>query len=113
MSRLLPISILAAAWVVALPPDASALGPCTGHQLLPKPRPEASCLLVIPRIYVSPDKALRASVLPVDVSLDATPDMESRVVIRTRGGETVTSKDYSSPRGANGFYVVEAKWSPD
>jgi hypothetical protein len=98
---------------MSLPHGAWALGPCTGHQLLPTPRPEASCLLVIPRVYVSPDKALRASVLPVDVSLDATPDMESRVVIRTRGGETVTSKDYSSPRGMNGFYVVEAKWSPD
>ncbi|MBA0084059.1 MAG: peptidase dimerization domain-containing protein, partial [Acidobacteria bacterium Pan2503] len=23
------------------------------------------------------------------------------------------SKDYSSPRGANGYYVVNAKWSPD
>jgi hypothetical protein len=39
--------------------------------------------------------------------------MESRVVIRTAKGDTLTSMDYSSPRGANGFYVVNAKWSPD
>jgi hypothetical protein len=64
-------------------------------------------------IYASPDGALRALVFPVDISLYATPDMESRVVIRTRKGDTVTSKDYSSPRGTNGYYVVNAKWSPD
>jgi len=64
-------------------------------------------------IYASPDGALRALVLAVDVSLYATPDMESRVVIRTSKGDTVTSKDYSSPRGTNGYYVVNAKWSPD
>jgi len=52
-------------------------------------------------------------VFPVDVSLYATPDMESRVVIRTSKGDTLTSKDYSSPRGANGYYVFNAKWSPD
>jgi hypothetical protein len=28
-------------------------------------------------------------------------------------GETLTSKDYASPRGFNGYYVVSAKWSPD
>jgi hypothetical protein len=43
----------------------------------------------------------------------APPDMESRVVIRTNKGDTLTSKDYSSPRGANGYYVFNAKWSPD
>ena len=52
-------------------------------------------------------------VYPVDISLHATPDMESRVVIRSSKGETLTSKDYSSPRGTNGYYVVNAKWSPD
>jgi hypothetical protein len=39
--------------------------------------------------------------------------MESRIVIRTAKGDTLTSKDYSSPRGTNGYYVVDAKWSPD
>src|SRR5213593_1552156 len=92
---------------------ALAKGVCSGHKLLPTPRPESSCSNVKPRIYPSPDGALRALVLPVDVSLYATPDMESRVVIRTSKGDTVTSKDYSSPRGANGYYVVNAKWSPD
>src|SRR5262249_33905209 len=68
---------------------------------------------VKPQIYPSPDGALRALVFPVDVSLYATPDMESRVVIRASNSDTLTSKDYSSPRGANGYYVVNAKWSPD
>ncbi len=86
---------------------------CSGHQLLPARRPEASCQCVVPRIFVSPDKALRASIYPADVSLDATPDMESRVVIRSSAGDTLTSKDYSSPRGMNGYYVYNAKWSPD
>jgi hypothetical protein len=86
---------------------------CSGHKLLPTPRPESSCSSIKPRIYPSPDGALRALVLPVDVSLYATPDMESRVVIRTSKGDTLTSKDYSSPRGTNGYYVVNAKWSPD
>jgi len=35
------------------------------------------------------------------------------VVIRTSDSDTLISKDYSSPRGANGYYVVNAKWSPD
>jgi hypothetical protein len=52
-------------------------------------------------------------VFPVDVSRYATPDMESRVVIRASNSDTLISKDYSSPRGANGYYVVNAKWSPD
>jgi hypothetical protein len=92
---------------------ALADAPCSGHKLLTTPRPEASCRNAVPRIFVSPDKAMRASVLPVDVSLDATPDMESRVVIRSSTGDTVTSHDYSSPRGMNGYYVYNAKWSPD
>src|SRR5437870_10611084 len=95
------------------PASALAEVVCSGHELLPSPRPESSCSSIKPRIYPSPDGALRALVLPVDVSLYATPDMESRVVIRTSNGDTVTSKDYSSPRGTNGYYVVTAKWSPD
>ena len=86
---------------------------CTGHQALQKPRPEASCQFITPEIFISPDKAIHASVLPVGVSLYATPDMESRVVIRSSDGDTLTSEDYSSPRGVNGHYVYFAKWSPD
>src|SRR5262249_49041760 len=86
---------------------------CSVHKLLPRPRPELSCSSIKPRVYPSPDGALRALVFPVDVSLYATPDMESRVVVRTSNGDTMTSKDYSSPRGTNGYYVVNAKWSPD
>jgi hypothetical protein len=93
--------------------EGSADVPCTGHQLLPRPRPESSCQNIVAQIYPSPDLTLRASVLPADVSLHATPDMESRVVIRTAGGDTLTSKDYSSPRGTNGYYAYRAQWSPD
>jgi hypothetical protein len=112
MKALLPVLVVAAACTMPVR-DAPAREPCSGHQLLKTPRPEASCLDVAPRVFVSPDKELRAVVLPVDVSLYATPDTESRVVIRTRVGDTITAKDYSSPRGANGLYVVEGKWSPD
>ena len=86
---------------------------CQGHRLLPNPRPATSCQDVRQPTYVSPDGELRASVIPVGVSLYATPDIESRVVIRSGKGDTLTSKDYSSPRGANGYYVDEAKWTPD
>jgi len=87
--------------------------PCSGHELLSTPRPELSCNEFKPRIYPSPDGTLRALVIPADISLDTTPDMESRLVVRTSKGDTLTSKDHSSPRGMNGYYVVTAKWSPD
>jgi hypothetical protein len=112
-SMLLSLLILGSLPVTLLPASALAEVACSGHKLLPTPRPESSCSSIKPLIYPSPDGALRALVLPVDVSLYATPDMESRVVIRTSKGDTVTSKDYSSPRGTNGYYVVNAKWSPD
>jgi hypothetical protein len=111
---ILPIlRLLATVGMALLPTVAFAQVPCSGHKLLPTPRPESSCTNVKPKIYPSPDGTLRALVYPVDISLHATPDMESRVVIRTSKGDTLTSKDYSSPRGANGYYVVNAKWSPD
>jgi hypothetical protein len=110
---LFSLAALGAAMMTFLPVDGLADVPCSGHKLLSEPRPEASCRNLVPQIYASPDKALRASVLPADVSLYATPDMESRVVIRTSKGDTLTSKDYSSPRGTNGYYVYNAKWSPD
>jgi hypothetical protein len=102
-----------AATMTFLATDGLADEVCSGHKLLPQPRLETSCSTVVAQIYVSPDSALHALVLPADVSLYATPDMESRVVIRTAAGDTLTSKDYSSPRGTNGYYVYSAKWSPD
>jgi hypothetical protein len=95
------------------PADAEDGSRCSGHQLLPAPRAESSCAEIRPEIHPSPDKSLRALVLPVDADLHATPDMESRVVIRSADGKLLTSKDYSSPRGSNGYYVVRGKWSPD
>jgi hypothetical protein len=110
------------AWLVAsLLPAALALplvqtaraDSCSGHELLSAPRAETSCQTVKPQIFVAPDKKTHAVVLPTEVSLDATPDMESRVVIRSAAGDTLNSQDYSSPRGSNGYYVVTAQWSPD
>lgn len=86
---------------------------CHGHQLLSEPRAATSCHEIVPQILASPDGELRAFVIPAGVSLYATPDIESRVVIRSANGDTLTSKDYSSPRGMNGFYVDQARWSPD
>jgi hypothetical protein len=105
--------LLAIASAVLLPSAAFADAPCNGHQLLPKPRAQGSCQNVKPWIISSPDKKTIATVLPVDVSLNTTPDMESRVVIYSSVGATLMSMDYSSPRGANGYYVLNAKWSPD
>jgi hypothetical protein len=96
-----------------LPRAAFADVPCSGHQLLPQPRAQGSCQSVKPMIFTSPDKKTVAAVLAVDKSLNATPDMESNVVIRSSVGATLASKDYSSPDGANGYYVLNAKWSPD
>jgi hypothetical protein len=92
---------------------ASARDPCQGHQLLPTPRAASSCKNVKPSTFRSPDGTLTAFVFPADPSLDATPDMESRVEVRTKDGRVLASKDYSSPRGANGYYVVRAKWTRD
>jgi hypothetical protein len=111
LSMLLALSILSMSAATLPPASAVAELACSGHKLLRNPRAESSN--VKPAIYASPDGALRALVFPVDVSLYATPDMESRIVIRTAKGDTLTSKDYSSPRGTNGYYVVDAKWSPD
>jgi hypothetical protein len=86
---------------------------CSGHQLLPTPRPEMGCQTLRPELLVSPDKATHAAVYPTDISLYATPDMESRIVFRSSDGATLTSQDYSSPRGANGYYVFQGQWSPD
>ena len=113
LSRLLLLSIVSMSAATLPPVSALAELACSGHKLLRNPRPESSCSNVKPAIYASPDGALRALVFPVDVSLYATPDMESRIVIRTAKGDTLTSKEYSSPRGTNGYYVVDAKWSPD
>ena len=83
----LVLSILAAA---LSPATADAEEPCSGHQFLQTPRPEASCQMLVLEIFVSSDQATHAVVLPVDVSLYATPDMESRVV--TSNGDTLTSE---------------------
>jgi hypothetical protein len=121
LRRSLPLLLLAMplamplvmASAALMPRAASAVAPCSGHQLLPKPRPQGSCQNLKPRTFTSPDKETIAAVLAVDPSLNDTPDMESNVVIRSGTGGTLSSKDYSSPGGANGYYVLNAKWSPD
>ena len=112
ISLLVALSILGLA-AARIPASAVDRVVCSGHELLSAPRAELSCTDVKPRIYPSPDGALRAVVFAADISLDATPDMESRVVLRTSKGNTLTSKNHSSPRGMDGYYVVTAKWSPD
>jgi hypothetical protein len=92
--RDLALSIAAASFAALLPAGVLADAQCSGHQLLSKSRPEASCRSVVPEIFVSPDKTMRAVVLPADVSLDTTPDMESRVAIRSSNGDTLTSKEF-------------------
>jgi hypothetical protein len=110
-----PFILATAAMLFAQLSSARAQGtdPCSGHQLLPAPRAEGTCLAVKPQIYPSPDKTLRAFVFPVGLDLHASPDIESRIAIRGPDAKLLTSKDFSSPRGANGHYVVRAKWSPD
>ncbi len=109
----LAISILVAAAVLLPPGGARADNQCSGHNLLPKPRPAGSCATVKPQTFVSPDKKTKAVVFPADTSLNDTPDMESRVVIQSSAGAALSTKDYSSPQGANGYYVFFAQWSPD
>jgi hypothetical protein len=106
---LLAVTLLIAPAGRVLAADAA----CDGHQLLSKPRPETSCQNLKTQIFVSPDKSSHAQIFPTDVSLYATPDMESRVVFRSSSGDTLTSQDYSSPRGTDGYYVAVGQWSPD
>src|SRR5215470_15433615 len=92
LSMLLSLSILGLA-SMTFATNAPAQVACSGHKLLPIPRPESSCSDVKPQIYPSPDGALRALVFPVDVSLYATPDMESRVVIRSSNDKIAVTVD--------------------
>jgi hypothetical protein len=96
-----------------LPRGASADDLCAGHQMLPTPREEGSCLTANPQTYPSPDGAVLALVFPADLDLNATPDMESRVAFRGKDGRLLNSRSFASARGANGYYVVNGAWSPD
>ncbi len=114
MNRFQSRVVVSIAVATLSPTLAAAADPqCEGYNLLPKPRPETSCQTIVSKIYPSPDKKFHATVLPADISLDATPDMESRVVIRSVAGSTLNSHNHSSPRGANGYYVDQVRWSPD
>jgi len=112
MSKLISLFLLLAL-SSAVSPSHAADERCSEHRLLPAPRSESSCTRLKFEIFVSPDKTAHAVVYPSDVSLNTTPDMESRVVIRSSAGDTLASQDYSSSRGMNGHYVYQAKWSPD
>ncbi len=113
MSKVISLSMLLVLASVTARSGFADYARCTGHRLLAAPRSESSCTRLKFEIYTSPDKTVHAVVYPSDVSLNTTPDMESRVVIRSSNGETFASQDYSSSRGMNGHYVYEAKWSPD
>jgi hypothetical protein len=106
--------LIALAGASAAPSRAAATDDnCAGHKLLPAPREESSCQILSPRVFSSPDGAARALVFPEDASLDATPDMESRVVFRGKDGKLLNSRNFASPRGFEGYYVVNGQWSPD
>jgi hypothetical protein len=111
--RIQQLTMALIACALLVPRGVLAENQCEGHDLLPTPRPENSCATIISKIHASPDKKLHAVVLPAEISLNATPDMESRVVIRSVTGDTLNSLSHSSPRGMNGFYVDAAQWSPD
>jgi len=113
MSGSLRLMMCVIAMALLVPRAAVAEIQCEGHELLSTPRPEGSCATTLAKIHASPDKKLHATVLPVEINLDATPDMESRVVIRSVDRDTLNSFDHSSPRGMNGYYVDIAQWSPD
>ena len=70
-----------------------------GHRLSPTRDRRRVAINLIPDLYASSNGHLQTVVLPVGVRLYATPDIESRVVIRSRSGDTLTSKDY--PTGRN------------
>ena len=79
-------------------------------------RSESVALIVMPGTRLASrafPTGTTALVIPADPSLYPTPDMESRVVFRANEAKLLTSKDYSSPRGTEGYYVVRAVWSPD
>jgi hypothetical protein len=111
--KLLATTILALAAAAPLGVAARADDQCSGHQLLTAPRQEQSCQIVVLQVFDSPDGKTHALVYPDDISLYATPDMESRVVFRSSAGDTLTSQDLSSARGTDGYYVAAAQWSPD
>ncbi len=111
--KVLATTILALAAAAPLGVAARADDQCSGHQLLSAPRQEQSCQTVVLQVFDSPDGKTHALAYPDDISLYATPDMESRVVFRSSAGDTLTSQDLSSPRGTDGYYVATAQWSPD
>jgi hypothetical protein len=113
MSGSLRLTTCLIAMALLAPQAASAEIQCEGHEPLSTARPEGSCATTLVKIYSSPNKKLHATVMPVDINLNATPDMESRVVVRSVDGDTLNSFDHSSPRGMNGYYVDTAQWSPD
>ncbi len=107
------LAMLVTAPAMMLPGTASADQLCTGHEMLSTPRDEANCDSVKPQAFPSPDAAVRALVFPVGIDLNATPDMESRVAFRGQDGKLLNSRSFASARGTNGYYVVNAQWSPD
>jgi hypothetical protein len=89
-----PLAALFAFQILALATQQNALaGPTTGA-------------------IVSPDRALRAVVIPVDREKGFEAN-ESRVEIRKSDGKLICSKDYSSSDGEHGYGVQEGEWTPD
>jgi hypothetical protein len=62
------LAALGAAMMTFLPADGLADVPCSGHKLLPKPRPEASCRNFVPRVP-RPERCTHRCFLPMLVSM--------------------------------------------
>jgi hypothetical protein len=115
---LVALALLAAcARTPPAPPPAQAVAPpadpCSGHQQLAKPRAANSCPNPASTAFAAPDSSMLVLVVPADKSLTASPDSESRVEFRDATGKLLSFKDYSSPRGDDGYYVVKGAWTPD
>lgn len=57
--------------------------------------------------YVSPDGSYIATILRSERT------GEDKVSVKSKDGETVCSKDYSSEDGQHGFAIKKAQWMPD
>jgi hypothetical protein len=63
------------------------------------------------RIYLSPDKTLKAVVIPVGkVEFEKR---ENRVEIRDSEGKILLTKSFASDDGEHGYIVSHAAWTPD
>lgn len=64
------------------------------------------------RIYISPDGGIVATVAPTGKK-KALEGVESRIEVRSRDGNLVVSKDFSSEDGEHGAGILRGQWTSD